>query len=221
MGIYSASASITLYRMISNKLVKFFSEKRKTDYFNDHKTLVIAVHGFYGHYSNFAPILDLAQDVDLYLWDFHNGKSIEEDVDLLHEELNKFRDKYDHVVLLGLSRGGVIAIRYVIKYQDSIVDKVITIASPLRGTRTASLIPIDCPSKRDLSVSSVSDHSYEGEVDIYHIGIEYDMIVLPISTCFLDSTPENHRYVYSGVYGHHSVLYAREVFDKISEWVGN
>ena len=215
--IYSTSAAITLYRMISNNVTKFFP--CETNHFNNHSTLVVAIHGFYGRYNNFTPILDLAKDADLYLWDFPNGKSVDEDVDLLHEELNKFKDKYDHVVLLGLSRGGLIAVRYVIKYSDTIVDKVITVASPLRGTVTANYIPINCPAKRDLSL--ISSQSYGGSIPVYHIGIEYDMIVLPLDVCFLDSTPDDHRYVYSGVYGHHSVLYAREVFDKICEWVGN
>lgn len=163
-------------------------------------------------------ILPISEHADLYLWDFPNGRSIEEDVEALHTELAKFTT-YSNIILLGLSRGGLVAVQYVSKYPDdnACISKVITVAAPLRGTRIAQFIPFDCSAKRDMCIND--SNLACPPIPIYHIGIVYDMVVYPITTCFLDETPNDRRYIYTGVYGHHSILCAPEIQTKIIEWV--
>lgn len=50
---YGLSIPLTLYRMVHNNIAKLIPHQ--TSFLTGHPTLVFAVHGFYGRYSNFDP----------------------------------------------------------------------------------------------------------------------------------------------------------------------
>lgn len=105
------------------------------------KNVVVFVHGRGGHHADFNPMINHIRNQSLlpsyhlrtvYLGDTHYT-TIDQDVETLRKHMEHYHDC--SITLVGLSKGGSAVTKYA--PTNPCVRKVITISSPLRGTKLA------------------------------------------------------------------------------------
>lgn len=219
------------------------------------KNVVVLVHGRNGSPRDFDPLISNIQkcsntifDKDLQDYGYDKvGKVIKygdkfyvlRTVDLGETgntsiskdamELEKQLEIYHKcsITLVGLSKGGLVAMKYVTSVANSQIKKVITISTPCKGTYAASLFP---------SSSSVFKNlSYNNEIvqqidlkrkfisqKIYHIVPKFDQIIIPNTSAKYDDTPEENIYYYNGCeYSHSGIAYSYNVANAIICFIKN
>jgi len=77
---------------------------------------------------------------------------IDEYVEKLNEMIEK--NKIRKPVIVGYSMGGLIALRYVQKYGWNKTERIITVASPLKGTGLANFVTWACGAAKDMATES-------------------------------------------------------------------
>jgi hypothetical protein len=152
--------------------------------------------------------------------------SIDEDVSKLSKQLENYVNC--NIILVGASKGGLIASRYAVTQKDSRIKNVITLSSPLKGTRVVDLFfgkhsPVyqalgyynDIAMETEMLVS-------ESNTQFYHVVPTYDHLIIPSEVSYYENTPENCVYRYTGYkYSHAGIVDNPEVAVKLLNWVEN
>ena len=128
----------------------------------------------------------------------------------------------EDLTLIGHSMGGLVSAWYAAKVaKPGKVSDVITIGSPMGGTRLAA-IAIG-PNGREMRRGSEfvrhlqEEFRHNKKVRFYHIASKADQIVHPYRSALTGLHPER-EYVIDDI-GHMSLLYSSRVANKIEEWL--
>lgn len=130
----------------------------------------------------------------------------------------------EDLTLIGHSMGGLACAWYAAKLAPAgKVGDVITIGSPLSGTKVAQI----AIGKNGREMERGSDFVREVQevvrknrkVRFYHIASKTDQIILPYSSALTGEHPER-EYVVDDI-GHMSLLYSTRVADKIENWLSS
>lgn len=193
------------------------------------KPVIIFIPGRGGHYTDLIPLIDNLRghpqlsDYTYRMVDLGNTRytSIDTDVDRLRRELDKYPGCT--LTLIGLSKGGVVATRYVTTVADPRVTKVITLSSPLQGTSMAtfffpstSVIHQELRHGSDLT-STIAKTNFP--VPIYHVVPQWDNIIVPTESSKYDFTPETNIFYYTGYNSHMGICYSPEVSQAVAGWI--
>lgn len=207
-----------------------YSEMRPTI---QHTTnLIVCVHGRGGHSSNFNPLIDnlrnrgLSHDVVAFNLGDTRGTSVQTDAQVLHDKLTQFiqaNQSYD-ITLMGLSKGGLVAIYYAnnFSFPNVKVTRIITISSPLQGTRAANIFPQDSVTYKELGYHNdfvIELANNLPNVPLYHVVPLWDHVIIPTSAAKYETTPDSQIYYYQGYLNHIAIPYSPEVADKIISWL--
>ena len=138
------------------------------------------------------------------------------------EAMHKFLEEYQPIIrsmkLVGMSMGGVVAMFYAKKYPEKIAS-VITISSPVRGTKVATYNPLYSVVRKELGYHS-DDLKPLLEVPssypVYHIVPHWDHVIRPMDCA---KTPYGITYYYKGFNSHSGVAEAADVIDKVIQWL--
>ena len=144
--------------------------------------------------------------------------SIEQEVEIVGSQLRPYFASVDHIILIGVSKGGCTAVQYGLKYPAKI-KRIITISSPLNGTKVANYHLLCDVTRKELGYNSTLAFNYQQltySPDIYSIVPTYDHIIIPASAA---AYPQSKQYIYKGFYSHVGILYAPEVLHQIIEWI--
>ena len=153
-----------------------------------------------------------------YLGD-NNTTSIEDDANTLLNRLKIRNIPLDNIVLVGLSKGGLVAAYFATNFHS--VNKIITISSPMLGTKMADL-------HWDKNVRDALGYMNKSAVDLsqtantnryYHIVPKYDHVITPTEVAYYPSTPSSNIYCYSGLHSHIGVTHSTDICDKIISWI--
>lgn len=145
--------------------------------------------------------------------------SIEEYAEKVRKKANQiaYETNRRDLVLIGHSMGGLVSAYYATHLApDETVVSVITIGSPLHGTKIAQLgfghaakqMHYQSPFTMNLRQKMM-----ESQVPFLHIGSQTDLIIQPTYSAFVHS-PHSNSYEFK-VHGHFYYLYSNAVFDKI------
>lgn len=186
--------------------------------------VILCIHGWKGHPSDFHNLIEKLQPytnykfLTPYLED--NNHSILEDTEVINNYLKPFIPQINNIILIGLSRGGVVALKFNLLYYNTItIEKVITVSSPLNGTYVANNYPFCKNARRDLSYKSLLTQEIRESskcLPIYSIVPTFDHMIIPTESAYY---PHCKTYFYIGKYSHSGILYAPEVINQIKEWV--
>lgn len=191
--------------------------------------VIIFIHGKGGHHSNFKPLIDNIMKSSkwkklYYLRAISLGNNKRKRVD---EEVNELKEKLKvycncRITLIGMSKGGVVALRYVTTYLDARIVKVITISSPIQGTEITKLISELSLSNRELGIDSKLIYDINNtiiSIPLYHIVPSWDHLIIPSINAIHKSTPNNNYYIYNGLNSHLGIMYSYDVANKIIDWI--
>jgi triacylglycerol esterase/lipase EstA (alpha/beta hydrolase family) len=199
--------------------------------------IVIFVHGRGGHHSNFTPLIE---NIDLINMDdmdsFLSSKckffmrtvdlgdttdtSIDDDVAKLQECLNIYREC--RIILVGLSKGGVVIMRYITTIDDTRIQKIITISSPLHGTYATTLLSDDSITNKELCYKSQITQDIAKSnisIPIFHVAPMWDHLIIPTNSAIYSTTDQNNIYYYSGLYSHTGIIHDMDIAYIILHWI--
>ncbi len=208
------------------------------------KNVVVFVHGRNGWWTDVEGLVENMYDIvdvglngtvvlttgqTFYLRSAQLGAtgytSLEEDAETLRYNLQNYINC--NIVLVGISKGGVVAARYVTKYDDPRVSKVVTISSPLMGSKVVDLFfetssPVyKALGYRNDEVLKIEREASESNVAFYHVVPSCDHLIIPASSAHYSFTPENRLYRYNGIkYSHAGIGDHPEVARRLLEWLG-
>ncbi len=149
--------------------------------------------------------------------------SLDSDVESLTKEISGYTNC--SIRLVGLSKGGLIIMRYVTSQNDPRIKQVITISSPLKGTFSALLFPPSSIVAKTLGYQSEIIQQIEKDrkkitVPIYHIVPKWDHLIIPNIAAQYDDTPESQIYLDNGNwYGHNGITYNMDVAKSLIKWI--
>jgi len=181
-----------------------------------HHAFVWIYHGKKLSKKGFSPIYTLNLK--------HSLASIHNHANDLEKKINQIlkETKSDEIILIGHSMGGVIASYYALNIaKKGLVKHVITIGSPLRGTKIAKFGIGKCAKEMKRDSEFILDLSEkikkEKEINFYHIATKTDELVVPYNSAIMIGEEKKH-FTLNGL-GHGSLLYSKRVNDKISFWL--
>lgn len=186
---------------------------------------IIFVHGHNGCPQEFY---SLAQAINikhpnLQFWCVRFGKnthtSIYNQVATMHMLLAKYQNRITSMKLVGLSMGGVVAMLYANAYPEKITS-VITVSSPIGGTKIATYNPIYPLVRKELGYGSKNLSVLQNKPEtyqVYHIVPWWDNLIRPMDTA---KTKYGFCYYYKGFNSHFGVLEARDIINQIVSWIG-
>ena len=187
---------------------------------------VVFIHGKGGNPCNFDFIVEnfIKKYKDKYnifvpyLGD-NNNTSIEDDANKLLNRLYARDISLNNLILVGLSKGGLIAAYFATNFNS--VEKIITISSPMMGTKMADL-------HWDKNVRNALGYMNSAAVELsqtaninrfYHIVPKYDHVINPIESTYYSSTSNNNIYYYEGLHSHIGVTHSSDICNKILSWI--
>lgn len=184
--------------------------------------VVVCVHGRGGHPADFQNLITKLQPNKYKFLAFYLGDTtntlVSQDVEVLRKYIKPLMYQINNLILIGLSKGGLISIKYMILYREKI-EKTITVSSPLNGTYVATNYPFCENTRKELSYKSNLTQEIKElskELPIYSIVPLYDHLVIPVSSTYY---PHCITYFYRGYHSHSGILYAPEVVSQIQEWI--
>ena len=190
---------------------------------SENNSTVVYIHGRGGHPSDFDYITRNSCFHSICI-DLGNTRhtSVDEDT----EELQKFLQNIDEntkLILVGYSKGGLVATRYIQKYNDDKrISGVITLSSPLRGTQSTHLLSPTSVAHKDMGHNSeltIELNNMVTDIPIYHVVPTYDHLIIPSSSTFFDSTPNTRIYNYRVFYNHATLTFARDIINQVENWI--
>jgi pimeloyl-ACP methyl ester carboxylesterase len=138
----------------------------------------------------------------------YNTKAVDESAKLVRELIDE--KNLQNVIVVAHSKGGLIA-EYLLMYhnQDERVKKVIAIATPFLGSHAVRFLPGKAFRELhpDSEVIKKLNSSNEVNHKIVSIYGEYDNHVWPTGNCRL----EGAKNIQVNVFGHHKILFSKEV----------
>jgi triacylglycerol lipase len=128
----------------------------------------------------------------------------------------------DNIIFVGHSMGGLVASYYALNLdQKKAAIKIITIASPFKGTRVAKIAFGKCAKQMEIGSSFLKDLGEQintgAYFDIFNIASTVDHIVVPFNSAIIHDNKDTQRIF--PYYGHASLLYSSEVHEKICQWI--
>lgn len=242
---------------IMNKYTQLIKPKNINTKLNN-KNVIMYVHGRNGCYTDFKPFINIikkhyrilpqnelikngydANDVVIKLGNKYyvlrsadlgntDYSSIDEDGMRLSNELMPYTNC--NIIFLALSKGGLVAMRYVTKIHSAkntnIIKMLITISSPLKGTEITMLFSRLSPVRLALGWNSQisreidSDRKKLKDIRICHVVPKYDCLVIPTSSAMYDDVEEQYIYHHKDKkYGHGGMMYCEKVAMKIVNWI--
>lgn len=186
---------------------------------------ILLVHGYCKNSSVWAYVKNRLINHKLgpiYVVDLGNKHlSMLDHVNTLNEKCAKIKEETgcDKIVLIGHSMGGVVC--SLCALDSDLVSDVITIASPLSGTKIAKmgLKKTSRQMEPNSALTQELSRRIEAEktVKFYHIGTKTDQLIIPSSS----STPgtlKERAYVFEDV-GHKSILLSPRLVDVLALWL--
>lgn len=203
---------------------------------NTNKTILF-VHGRGGHHTNFQSLINnlskLTNEYNFYAIDLKSnyGTTIDEEVERVKQWIDSHLDH--EITLIGVSKGGVVCMRYITKYLDTTnnktnrrIKRVITISSPLKGTKVTKFLSVNSLANKELGykndlLTEVEQQVSEikNKIDIYHVVPKWDYLIIPTDSAKYDFTPENNIYYYNGLYSHVGIPFSNEIANRIALWL--
>lgn len=186
--------------------------------------LVLFIHGRGGSASCFKmmsnTILEKKQFKD---WNMVAIQSEKSSLDDQEKFVSSWIEKsgYDEIVVVGLSKGGLLAVNLALKHES--IKKIITICSPLHGTIAANyFLSKKNKEYEDLKYSSPLHERLEKEisargVDIYHIIPQKDYFIYPNTSSFYEKTSPLKIFEVNS--DHIGLPFNKKVCEKVSEWI--
>jgi pimeloyl-ACP methyl ester carboxylesterase len=203
------------------------------------RDVIVLIHGRNGHPIDFYSLIQqlkpsFGNKYEIFSIHLRNTGTtrVDEDVESLRERLEFLTNC--RIVMIGHSKGGVIACRYLALTQDPRIQKIITVASPLYGTEVANYVG-SIGSHLSNSIKVVStDLNYQNwnlfETErklskhgdkLYHIISEKDHVIIPSSSSRYGLTPKENLYFYSGNYNHCCLFDDSRIVNAIKSWLSN
>lgn len=210
-----------------------FKEPLKERSHDPSKPAVLLVHGLSAspkHWHVAVPELEKA-GFDVYFVRLHYGKpdGFAKGVAEIERKAKEIFNDHETVHLLGHSLGGVAVIEaaYALQQEGYLIQKIVTINSPLKGTKMMNyatkiafpthLIDVLEPEAPFLKALSKKGKAlWLGNTKIFHIAAETDHLVPGVDCCFLDHC--NEKLILKGC-GHLSTLNERYVHNKLITWL--
>ncbi|MBF8262336.1 MAG: putative rane protein [Parachlamydiales bacterium] len=178
-----------------------------------------------------------------FVWDFHKNQLIKNGfgpiytINLGHPfrsirtYAQKVKEKVDQIAretgqseitLIGHSMGGLVSYYYAAKLARAYtVPQVITIASPLQGTRVARIGLGRCAREMQIDSELLQDLKSAVEcctdVKFYNIATKTDQLIVPYTSSFFNSSPA-HQFLIDDI-GHASLLFSERVSNQICRWL--
>lgn len=192
--------------------------------FDPKKDTVVFIHGRGGspndmiYLATFDPFLSDKYNIILASLPNTRSTSIETDSDNLHTQLEHVNTK---IILIGLSKGGLIAAHYTTRNKQ--VIKLITISSPLEGTCVADLSPTHIV-KTELShnntlVNRISNDIANSKCATFHIVPVWDHVIIPQDSAYYKHTPQDNIFHYDGYCSHMGIQLQSKCANKIIDWI--
>lgn len=192
------------------------------------KTPILLVHG----YLNFSSIwlyfgkrLFKSTGRSIYTINLGNPfHSIEDYAKKLQKkalEIEKI-EKTEKLILVAHSMGGVVSLFYALHLaKKGSIQKLITLGSPLRGTKLARIGIGKCISQINIGSKFLKEllESFEKdtELSMFHVATKKDGIVIPYTSCFLDKRP-SHHYLLDNI-GHVQMTFSNKIIKKVDYWI--
>lgn len=212
---------LTLATIFIFPIVKMFIKEKKSE--NNNQKPILLVHG-YLHNS--------------FVWFYHKKRlekeglgpiytidlkkplsSIEEHIKTLQLRVEEIvRKEKKPLTLIGHSMGGLISASLAVKMkQNNMIKEVITIGSPLQGTKLAFLGMGKASKEMEYNsdfVKELKKHLLvDNKIPFYHIATKTDQLVQPYDSAIIN---KNSQFVLEGI-GHASLLFSRKVNQKLVE----
>lgn len=238
----------------SRSLIEKFKHHQKDDIiYNAVETnnLILFVHGYHGHPCNFNPLVNNLIMLNHALLESWNIRAVNlnqftnyEDNTVKNEAmliLNYLEvTEFKNVILIGLSKGGLVC-THAYSIHDPVkhfIKKIITMSSPLNGTRSCDLylpkildyVNGNLDSVRDdLGYSSstscntlntlLTNHNINKDC-IYHIVPEYDHLIYPSSTAMYSFVKADNIFTHTKIsYSHIGIPFNLEIAAQINLWI--
>lgn len=211
---------IKLHRRLTSKaLIKDVLEGEK---------VVICIHGRGGHYTDLEPLIRNLKELipekgyRYRMVDLGNTRntSIDTDVAVLKRELENYIGC--EITFIGLSKGGLIAMRYITTIMDPRIKRAITISSPLRGTKAANLLSKESITNKELGYNSEITRDIAGtniHIPVYHVVPSWDYLIIPTESAAYTNTNNENIYHYRGLYSHSGIVHSKDMANAISCWL--
>jgi triacylglycerol esterase/lipase EstA (alpha/beta hydrolase family) len=188
--------------------------------------VIIFVHGRNGHSSSFTYLAENLKKLGIQksMISVNLGPtgstSVTQDSFTLHRLLQDFEQK---IILVGLSKGGLIVSDYVATYGSNNVRSVITISSPLNGTLSADyFMPADHIARIELGYQSNFTQELKSrlplDVNFFHIVPTRDHFIIPTSSASIEG-PNHESKIYDGYYSHVDIAWDPQIAKYIANWV--
>lgn len=191
------------------------------------KTPILLVHGYLNRASIWLYLgnkLSKKYQGSVYTLNLKNPFSSIEDfakqVQKKAKQIEKEQGTND-LILIGHSMGGIVSLYYSINLAiDKNIVRVITLGSPLRGTKMAFLGLGKCAKqmRRGSPFLKKLEESYnkKAEPELFHIATKKDQIVLPYTSSFI-MKDKKKRLLLDNI-GHMELVYSKEAVKKILYW---
>jgi triacylglycerol lipase len=151
----------------------------------------------------------------------HPFRSVQQYADLVQKRCHEIRKETGHeeLILIGHSMGGLVAT--ICALQCDLVSEVITIASPLAGTRVARIglgqNARDMRIKSSIIVSAAEKLASEKRVKFSHMGTKTDQLIIPSSSSLPGINP-SREFQFEDI-GHASLLFSPRVAALLVKWI--
>lgn len=188
--------------------------------------VVLFLHGRNGNCGPLVPLINninkISPDLICKIVSIGNmsNTSLFTDINNLRKVLEIYVDC--EISLVGLSKGGLVILGYITTCNDPRIKKVITISSPIQGTKLASIFPKHYLIYKELSYQSdvIMDILKKPVmIPLYHIVPKYDHLIIPNTSAQHPMTAKDHIYRYNGMYGHIGITHSKEVTKIINQWL--
>lgn len=189
---------------------------------------VILFHGRNSNQNQYTKIVDTLQkfNVNIHGLTLSSGSTkISEDVNQI---FTTFSDKIigKNIIAIGISKGGLTALDFCVTHRDQFKSiKVITIASPLNGTKITKFTSC-INTKNELGYKSEYTKDLYDKVkecvgldNVYHIVPKHDHVIIPYSSCQYEDTNIENIYYCQHITNHGSVQFDTIVINKLDEWI--
>ncbi len=184
------------------------------------KNPILLVHGYMHQSSVWAyHLYHLRKKGEGPIYTINLGapfSSLEEFSRKVAEKITCIAEEYPDlpITLIGHSMGGLVCIHAALEKRFSIpVAKVITIGSPLAGTKWAKLAPGTCARQMQIGSKFLQQlrKNLEKPLDflLFHIGTTNDQVIVPQTSCFLGKEPQKETTL-KGI-GHMGLLLSKKV----------
>lgn len=200
------------------------------------ENLILLIHGNNSSIHEMVPLADNLLEhnhiknnynvilLKVYYGNFFKYSTIDEEMYIIKNFLSS--TKYKNVILIGYSKGGLTCLNTLVNI-PSLIKKVITINSPVQGTRTANIfLPnlskkfIDTKnelgenSKRTMRLKSVMLNYSER---VFHIISKNEFMIYPHTNGFYDYS--NYFLIENWYYSHIGFMFNKKIIPAIIQFI--